>query len=112
MPLRRIIIPLMVASLFSFIACNSSETSSPTQTPIPPPAPAPTPKEIPSSTTSSPSGTYVATLFGLQQTATFKGSTLELFNPLDGKRVFKYALNANKTQIELTNIADGKKSLL
>ena len=58
-----------------------------------------------SSSSSRPSGTYVATLLGIEQTATFKGDTLEIYDRIDGKRVFKYVISPDGTEITTTNVA-------
>lgn len=54
------------------------------------------------------SGTYVATLLGVEQTATFKGDTLEMFDKFGGKRIFKYSISPDGTTITTTDIVNGK----
>jgi len=38
----------------------------------------------------TPSGTYTATVLGIEQTFTFKGDTITRYDPLGGKAIFKY----------------------
>jgi hypothetical protein len=55
-----------------------------------------------------PSGVYNATILGIEQTATFKGDTLTLYNDYDGKRVFEYSfprgLLIENSVIQLKNV--------
>jgi hypothetical protein len=60
----------------------------------------------------SPSGTYIATVFGIEQSITFKGSTVEFFNMLDGKRVFDFSISQDGSSITLRNVATGDTSTL
>ncbi len=55
-----------------------------------------------------PSGTYMYTQFGMQESLTVKGDTIELFNAIDGKRVFKYSISGDGKSISLTNVVTGK----
>lgn len=57
---------------------------------------------------SAPSGTYVCTVLGMEQTATFKGNTLEMYDKLGGKRVFKYKISEDGSRITVTNVVTGK----
>jgi len=59
-----------------------------------------------------PSGTYIATVFGIEQSITFKGSTVEFFNMLDGKRVFDFSISQDGNSITLRNVATGDTSTL
>ena len=55
----------------------------------------------------SPSGTYVATLLGIEQSITFKGSTVEFFNMFEGKTVFDFSISQDGNSITLRNVATG-----
>jgi len=59
-------------------------------------------------TSDNPSGTYVATLLGIEESITFRGSTVEFYNVLDGKRVFEFSISQDGHSITLTNVATGK----
>ena len=61
-----------------------------------------------SSVSSSPSGTYTCTILGIQQTAKFSGSTLELYNVMDGKRIYEYTIIDNGNTIKLTKVGTGE----
>jgi len=54
---------------------------------------------------SEPSGTYSATIFGIQQSLTFKSDTLEIYNVIDGKRIFQYTISKDGNNIRITNVA-------
>jgi len=60
----------------------------------------------------SPSGTYVATAFGIEQSITFSGSTVEFFNTLDGKRVFDFSISQDGNSITLRNVVTGDTDTL
>jgi len=55
-----------------------------------------------------PSGTYVATFFGMEQSLTFTGDTLEIYDDFEGKRVFNYKISEDGSKIRLINVASGK----
>ncbi len=55
-----------------------------------------------------PSGTYVYTILGIEQTLTFRGDTLEVYDVLDGKRVFEYKISEDGKQLVATSVATGK----
>lgn len=59
-------------------------------------------------TSSNPSGTYTCTTWGIEQSITFKGSTVEFYNVLDGKRVFKYSISPDGSSLTLRNVSTGK----
>ncbi|MFC1978285.1 DUF4352 domain-containing protein [Chloroflexota bacterium] len=58
------------------------------------------------------SGTYIATIFGWEESATFREDTLELYNRLDGKRIFKYKISQDERSISLTNVVSGQKTVM
>jgi hypothetical protein len=58
-------------------------------------------------TKARPSGTYVATVLGVEQSLTFKGDVFERYDPLGGKEVFKYTISEDGSTITATNVATG-----
>ncbi len=58
----------------------------------------------PSPTRAEPSGTYLATIYGIEQTLTFKGNVLEIYNRVDGKHVYKYAISEDGSTLTTTDI--------
>ena len=64
--------------------------------------------EPPALTPTAPSGTYVATVFGIEQTITFEGEILDFFDLLEGKRVFKYKISEDGSKITATNVVTGR----
>ena len=60
-----------------------------------------------STTSDSPSGTYIATCFDFEQSITFRGSTIESYNVIDGKRVYEFSISQNGNSITLRNVATG-----
>lgn len=65
-----------------------------------------------STTSDSPSGTYIATFFGYEQSVTFRGSTIEFCSTLDGKRVYEFSISQNGNSITLRNVATGGTNTL
>jgi hypothetical protein len=62
----------------------------------------PTPSSV---ANAEPSGTYAATYMGIEQTITFKGDVLEIYNRLDGKHVFKYTISKDGSKLTTTDVA-------
>jgi uncharacterized membrane protein (UPF0136 family) len=59
-------------------------------------------------TSNNPSGTYVATVLGIEQSITFKGSTIEFYDVLDGERIFEFSISEDGHSITLRNVVTGK----
>jgi uncharacterized membrane protein (UPF0136 family) len=59
-------------------------------------------------TSNNPSGTYVATVLGFEQSITFKRSTVEFYDILDGKRIFEFSISQDGNSITLKNVATGE----
>lgn len=49
----------------------------------------------------------MATLLGIEQSITFKGSTVEFFNMFEGKTVFDFSVSQDANSITLRNVATG-----
>ena len=59
-------------------------------------------------TSNNPSGTYVATVLGIEQSITFKGSTIEFYDVLGGERIFEFSISEDGHSITLRNVVTGK----
>jgi hypothetical protein len=59
-------------------------------------------------TSNNPSGTYVATVLGFEQSITFKRSTVEFFDILEGKRIFEFSISQDGNSITSKNVATGE----
>jgi hypothetical protein len=59
----------------------------------------------------NPSGTYVATILGIEQSITFRGSTVEFYDVLGGKRIFEFSISQDGHSITLKNVATGQTTM-
>jgi hypothetical protein len=56
------------------------------------------------STGVKPSGVYSASIMGYEQTLTFSGNTLDIYDQLDGRKTYTYAISNNDSEISMTDI--------
>jgi hypothetical protein len=59
-------------------------------------------------TSDNPSGTYVAMVLGIEQHITFKGSNIEFYDVLGGKRIFEFSISQDGHSITLRNVVTGE----
>ena len=100
---------LLVTSIF-LVACGSGNdgTGASVSTSTPKRTPTNLPTIPPSKSGTKPSGTYLA--WAGRLSLTFKDDTLETFNTLEGKHIFKYEISDDGTQITTTNLVTGEES--
>jgi len=56
----------------------------------------------------APYGTYVATVWGIEQSMTFRRTTVEFYDVIEGKRVLEYSISEDGNSITLKNVATGE----
>ena len=99
--MKRVLLVSVILAAMLLSAC-----AAPVRTPTPT-TPKPTPPTSSSSASARPSGTYTATLFGNEQSLTFRGDVLERYDRLEGKAIFRYTISEDGSTITTTNVVSG-----